>query len=45
MSGIWETLRARRRLWLPLVVMLVIFLGLIAVSETIGLVPFTYTRL
>jgi hypothetical protein len=45
LAGLWGFLRTRKRFWLPLVAITVIFVGLILWSEGIGLVPFTYTRL
>jgi hypothetical protein len=45
LADLWGFLRTRKRFWLPLAVMTVIFVGLILWSEGIGLVPFIYTRL
>jgi Family of unknown function (DUF5989) len=45
MRGIWAFLRVRKRLWLPIVVMTLLFVGMLVLSEIVGLVPFTYTRL
>jgi hypothetical protein len=44
-AGVWGYLKARKRFWVPIVVMTVIFGGAILVSAGLGLVPFTYTRL
>jgi hypothetical protein len=44
-SGVWGFLRERKRLWLPLVVVTVLFGLLILLSEGMGLMPFVYTRL
>jgi hypothetical protein len=44
-AGLWGFLRARKRFWLPLLVLALIFAGLILWSEGAGVVPFTYTRL
>ncbi len=45
MAGVWGYLRERKRFWVPIVVMSVIFGGAILISAGLGLVPFTYTRL
>ena len=45
MAAVWIYLRERKRFWVPIVVMTVIFGGAILVSVGLGLVPFTYTRL
>ncbi|MGC2415505.1 MAG: DUF5989 family protein [Stellaceae bacterium] len=45
LARLWGFLRVRKRFWVPIVVMTVIFGGLILLSEGVGLMPFTYTRL
>ena len=45
MAGVWSYLWARKRFWMPIVVITVLFGGAILVSAGLGLVPFTYTRL
>ena len=45
LTQLWGFLRVRKRLWVPIVVMTLIFGGLILLSEGVGLMPFTYTRL
>lgn len=44
-QAVWEFLRVRKRLWVPIAVMTAIFAALILLSAGFGLVPFTYTRL
>ena len=41
----WGYLRVRKRFWLPIVVMTLIFAGLVLLSQGIGLTPFNYIRL
>ncbi len=45
LASIWPYLRVRKRLWLPIVVMTLLFVGLLLLSEVAGLAPFIYTRL
>jgi hypothetical protein len=43
--ALWGFLRSRKRFWLPIVALTLIFAVLIMVSERVHLVPFIYTRL
>jgi uncharacterized membrane protein len=45
LAGFWRFVRARKRFWLPIVVLTAIFAGLILLSQGLGLTPFTYTKL
>jgi hypothetical protein len=42
---VWGFLRVRKRFWLPIVVLTVIFGGLVLLSEGQSLMPFVYRRL
>jgi len=44
-AGFWAYLRERKRFWVPIIVLTLIFGGAIIASAGFGLVPFTYTRL
>gem|GEM_PF-4320340 len=45
LASIWAYLRVRKRLWIPIVAMTLLFVGLLLLSEAVGLAPFIYTRL
>jgi hypothetical protein len=45
LAQVWRFLRARKRFWLPVLVISLLFGALLLLSESNALVPFTYRRL